>query len=183
MTREEKALIYFKNLREQKLKDYSVVFDTAPKDSVVYGTVSAEIEIYDTAIKALEQEPCEVEATKLQQADNKGFEDCKQAVLDMATTIQTDDFSGNEVIEVVDVDDIKALPPVTPQQSWIPVSERLPDKGYSVYVTRITDDNCKYVRIASYQGDCWMDNTDEFNKPNPHKVIAWQPLPESYKGE
>ena len=47
------------------------------------------------------------------QAYNKGFEDCKQAVLDMATTIQTDDFSGNEVIEVVDADDIKALPPVT----------------------------------------------------------------------
>ena len=57
MTREENALIYFKDLREQKLKDYSVVFDTAPKDSVVYRAVSAEIEIYDMAIKALEQEP------------------------------------------------------------------------------------------------------------------------------
>ncbi len=43
-------------------------------------------------------------------------EDCisRKEVLDMATTIQTDDFSGNEIIEVVDVDDIKALPSVTP---------------------------------------------------------------------
>jgi hypothetical protein len=38
----------------------------------------------------------------------------RQAVLDMATTIQTDDFSGNEIIEVVDIDDVKTLPPVTP---------------------------------------------------------------------
>ena len=71
---------------------------------------------------------------------------------------------------------------VTPQElRWIPVNERLPEKGYSVLVTRITDDNCKYVRIASYQGDCWMDDTDEFNKPNPHKVIAWQPLSPCYE--
>ena len=57
MTREENALIYFKDLRERKVKDYSLIFDTAPKDSVVYRAVSAEIEIYDIAIKALEQEP------------------------------------------------------------------------------------------------------------------------------
>ena len=56
MTREEKALIYFKDLRERKVKDYSSVFDTAPKGTVVYEAVSAEIEIYDTAIKALEQD-------------------------------------------------------------------------------------------------------------------------------
>ena len=55
MTREEKALIYFKDLREKKIKDYSLIFDTAPKESVVYEAVSAEIEIYDTTIKALEQ--------------------------------------------------------------------------------------------------------------------------------
>ena len=55
MTNEEKALIYFKDLRARKFKDYSSVFDTAPKDSVVYKAVSAEIEIYDTTIKALEQ--------------------------------------------------------------------------------------------------------------------------------
>ena len=40
------------------------------------------LQAYELAIKALEQEPCEVEATKLQQAYNKGFEDCRQALLD-----------------------------------------------------------------------------------------------------
>lgn len=62
-------------------------------------------------------------------------DDCisRQAVLDMASTIQTDDGSGNELLEVVEVDDIKALPPVTPQpkleqskQSLI--NERLSEK-------------------------------------------------------
>jgi hypothetical protein len=48
--------------------------------------------------------------------DQKPCEDCvsRQAVLDMASVIETDDFSGNEIMKVVDVDDIKALPSVTP---------------------------------------------------------------------
>ena len=58
-------------------------------------------EHFQMAIKALEQQP---------------NEDCvsRQAVIDMATTIQTDDYSGNEILEVIDVDDVKTLPPVTP---------------------------------------------------------------------
>lgn len=74
---------------------------------------------------------------------------------------------------------IKAL---EQEPRWIPVTERLPDEGYSVLVMRITDENYKYMRVATYQGDCWMDDTDKFNKPNPHKVIAWMPLPQPYKG-
>ena len=48
--------------------------------------------------------------------DQKPCEDAisRQAVLDMATVIETDDYSGNEIMEVVDTEDIKALPSVTP---------------------------------------------------------------------
>lgn len=64
---------------------------------------------------------------------------------------------------------------------WIPVSERLPEIGYNVFVTRQTESNARYVRIASRQDDCWMDNTDEYGKPNPHPVIAWMPMPDAYE--
>lgn len=56
MKKEENALIYFKDLRERKVKDYSSIFDIAPKDSLVYQVASAEIEIYDTVIRVLEQD-------------------------------------------------------------------------------------------------------------------------------
>ena len=71
MTREEKALIYFKDLRKRKVKDYSSVFDAAPKDSVVYEAVSAEIEIYDTTIKALDREPKWIPVSKPPKKDGE----------------------------------------------------------------------------------------------------------------
>jgi hypothetical protein len=61
---------------------------------------------YDESLELchiLEQEPCEDAVSK-------------QAVLDMASVIETDDYSGNEILKVVDVDDIKALPSVTPKK-------------------------------------------------------------------
>lgn len=64
---------------------------------------------------------------------------------------------------------------------WIPVSERLPEIGYNVFVTRQTENNTRYVRIASRQDDCWMDNSDTYGKPNPHPVIAWMPMPDAYE--
>ena len=57
-------------------------------------------EALDMAIKVLEKEPCEDVISR-------------QAVLDMAITIETDDYSGNEIMEVVYIDDIKELPSVT----------------------------------------------------------------------
>ena len=63
---------------------------------------------------------------------------------------------------------------------WIPVDDALPEIGYSVLVTRQTESNTRYVRIASRQDDCWMDNADKYGKPNPHPVIAWMPIPNAY---
>lgn len=57
----------------------------------------------------------------------------------------------------------------------------LPEEGFTVLVTRITDSNARYLRLATYQGDCWMDNSDEYGKPNPHPVIAWMPVRDVYR--
>ena len=77
-----------------------------------------------------------------------------------------------------DIDVLKKVPAVN---RWIPVEDALPEIGYSVLVTRQTENNTRYVRIASRQDDCWMDNTDKYGKPNPHPVIAWQPMPDAYE--
>lgn len=132
-------------------------------------------EALDMAIKALKQKSCEdcINRTELLSridAERKHLLDIK---MDGAEHVIV--HHARRIIE--------DMPSVTPKAGWIPVTERLPDKGYSVLVMRITDDSYKYMRVATYQGDCWMDNTDEFNKPNPHKVIAWMPLPQPYKAE
>ena len=64
---------------------------------------------------------------------------------------------------------------------WISVEDALPEIGYSVLVTRQTESNTRYIKIASRQDDCWMDNTDKYGKPNPHQVIAWMPMPDAYE--
>lgn len=93
MTREE-AIVMQKAMRDnlhETGKDYPYRDDMIPlmKESC------------DIAIKTLEREPCD---------------DCvsRKALIDMATVIETDDYSGNEIMEVVDTNDIRALPPVTP---------------------------------------------------------------------
>ena len=64
---------------------------------------------------------------------------------------------------------------------WILVEDALPEIGYSVLVTRQTESNTRYIRTASRQDDCWMDDTDKYGSPNPHQVITWMPMPDAYE--
>ena len=120
-----------------------------------------------------------------------GCEDCisRQAALDMATTIQTDDYSGNEVLEVVDVDDIKALPSVTPAIKWTPVSESFPkehicDDGYvepsETVLVQLNNGEMKTSRYwgsrESRKDEPWID----LSYPTTLEVVAWRPLPNKY---
>ena len=78
-------------------------------------------------------------------------------------------------------------------QQWIPCSERLPEDEQEVLVTRhfLSDKQLKknaitesfYVEVASHIGDEWTSYSDEYKiKRHLHKVIAWMPLPDPYKG-
>lgn len=51
MTREEKAIIYFKDMRKRLCEDY---LNMCPKDSIAYKATLEEKDFYDTAIQALE---------------------------------------------------------------------------------------------------------------------------------
>lgn len=86
------------------------------------------------------------------------------------------------------------LPTVRPEQQWIPCSERLPERGIDVLVTRDYDGradfnkSCRYVEVASRYGEdddvVWNSYSDEYKmSPKNHKVIAWMALPEPYQAE
>ena len=66
------------------------------------------------------------------------------------------------------------LPSVTPQaSSWIPVTERLPKKD-GLYLVSVKNDH-----LRRYSKTCWYSDKNWFARQD---VVAWQPLPESYKG-
>lgn len=61
-------------------------------------------------------------------------------------------------------------------QRWIPVSERLPEKGATYYL--VTTKRSPRIEMAWYlSGDFYWNNSDS----RMGEVIAWMPLPELYK--
>ena len=121
----------------------------------------------------------------------------RQAAIDMASTIQTDDSSGNEILDVVEVDDIKALPSAQPEQRWIPCSERLPEikqhvllscYGRVIYGRMISEDgNSGYpvFEICDSVGEKRpiVLETTVHSEFTTSRIIAWMPLPEPYREE
>ncbi len=115
-----------------------------------------------------------IERHKMQQPS----EDCvsRKAVIEQARDYGSETF-------LIPVNSVKDLPPVTPTQSWIPVSERLPEDRNIVLVTAYWHETYQ-VMMASYFGEglwwCVPFNNcgDHMQKLNPK---AWQPLPQPYK--
>ena len=82
--------------------------------------------------------------------------------------------------------ELKDLPYAEPKRKWIPVTERLPEEEIKSYWV-CTD--------TKYQCECrWTNNiygiggSNEwggsiFDIPQYTKVVAWMPLPVSWKGE
>ena len=115
------------------------------------------------AIKALEQEPCEDAVSR-------------QAVIDEIEFYQ---INPQHFDFVSLINDIKALPPVTPTQKWIPVSERLTEKNVEVLATTEWGE----VTIAEmYSANDWFIHEGNTNAETD-EIVAWMPLPQSYRAE
>ena len=71
-----------------------------------------------------------------------------------------------------------ALEDAQPEQRWIPCSERLPELNQICIVTDET-------RRCAYEYGLHDDTYDDENGWTylGHRIIAWMPLPEPYKGE
>lgn len=69
------------------------------------------------------------------------------------------------------------------ENRWIPVEERMPDKGKDVLVTYIGyNSGGRFSNGTAYYDfeKWWWSVTDSIVKV---KIIAWMPLPEPYQGE
>lgn len=62
------------------------------------------------------------------------------------------------------------------EKQWIPVSERLPEKGKDLLVY---DGECVYVAYY-YDGKWW---SSDYHLSGDRPVKAWMPLPEPYREE
>ena len=118
----------------------------------------------------------------------------RQAAIDAIQKLNIpEDMCVFEIISHIEIE-IATLPSAQPEQRWIPCSERLPERGEDVLVTRDYDgrkDNnksCRYVEVASCYGEdddiTWSSFSDEYKMhPKNHYVVAWMPLPKPWKGD
>ena len=73
---------------------------------------------------------------------------------------------------------VKEQPTIEPEPQWIPCSERLPEEGCEALgtdkygsVRHVIKDKCGAYKFATYE--------EMMHIP----IVAWMPLPPSYKGE
>lgn len=84
---------------------------------------------------------------------------------------------------------IKSLPSVEPERKWIPVTEALPkDTEFVLLTIRRLDKSYNQtpfisVGYISWNQSAWWCAHDGDCDSHNVEVLAWMPLPESYKGD
>ena len=108
----------------------------------------------------------EQKGEKMDLIDRQQVIDAIQKHIDGYLYCQEERLVGLNIAQTI----IEKWPSAQPEQRWIPVSERLPEKdGYYLTTTMY-----KQVYCDHWNGIYW-DRTET--------VIAWMPLPSPYKGE
>jgi len=75
--------------------------------------------------------------------------------------------------------DLKRLPTAEPR--WIPVSERLPERGVTVLAYGLKDISIAWRDNGEHDWE-WRFDDFELNGEERNYVLAWMPLPKPYKG-
>lgn len=117
----------------------------------------------------------------------------KRAAIDALSYCQTYLFDSRDDDKKISLEDaeyaIEQLSSAQPEQQWIPCSERLPEDEYvliSKKPSKISGDKwCVTIAIRTADPRSrkiqWRDIG--FGVIQDDKVLAWMPLPASYKGE
>ena len=120
---------------------------------------------FKQALEALKNEPCE-DFVSREAVLALAKEECDTAIIPYKRFVKG----------------VNALLPVTPTQSWIPVSEELPKKRDGYYVTLEGTGELEEVTetaIATWIDGWLYSDVDDWELK---EVTAWMPLPKSYKG-
>ena len=75
---------------------------------------------------------------------------------------------------------IQNLPPAQPEQKWIPVSEKLPRFAQRVLVSTV---NYVYEAIYFDEDAGWSTYNVTFKDVEESEILAWMPLPATYRGK
>lgn len=107
----------------------------------------------------------------------------RQAAINSPVTMVSDGFDWIPAYH------IKGLPSAQPQPRWIPVTERLPEEGRDVLITK------ESFKIRGYEQEVIkakrsadprsgkIEWWSEFGTLTNKAVFAWMPMPEPYKEE
>ena len=108
--------------------------------------------------------------------DTVSREDAKSFLYERLNRLNNDELY--DIFSVIIDDMYNELPSVQPVGRWIPVSERMPEKGGAYLVTT------KWK--GSYSGDVYTETNMAVYREKEEKwdcagVVAWMPLPEPYE--
>lgn len=127
-----------------------------PNNSTTKNDLGVECISRDSAIKALDYD---IDSFEFKSGVSKYMNDIAKLL--------------NTIYEI-QVNNIKALPSVTPQEPrWIPVSERLPEESTAVLVWCPKRKN---IYCACYEEKQWWI-FGPFWKEVTEEIVAWRPLP------
>ena len=162
------------------LAELEKALEQQPSDETIKYLECNDIDVQEF-IKAMKKQPLQAvqpNSTQLifEMMNRPPCDDCvsRQAVIEYIKNCGAE--LGHDCENEAVVEDILNMPPVTPTQRWIPVSERLPASDEDVLVT---NGKGMYIGWIDPTDKCWrVDSESEYFM---NDIVAWQPLPKAYE--